>query len=497
MIPRFRPFRLAGFAALALVLAAGCKDGSGPEDATPIITQLNPATLLQWTENGLDLTVTGSGFREGAVVRLNGDGQYTTYVSPSQLVAQIPEFRTHEAQTFQVSVLNPGTGGEASAATVLAVEHRPPTLDGLTPLQHTQGDGPFALTVNGANFAQGAVVRWNGANRPTQFVTRWTLTAQIPASDLEQPGAVQVTVFNPAPGGGESAPQTFDVAVRPNPIPHVTNVTPEAVIIGSDTQIRLLGSGFMPGSQVMVGEARPTTVVVSPSELRFVLSASMADRTGNMTFSVANPPPGGGPSNNVIVRVENPAPTLSALLPAQVVIASEDLTVRLTGTGFNEESRVLVDGSFVDVVRRTGSTELEIVLPARDVDEVGALPIGVFNPGPGGGFSSTLTLSLVNGVPVLTSVSPSEMAASPFFINLPVRLTGSGFISGTVVRVNGDPRSTQYVSSTEVVAVLTKDDLDEPGTLTLVAVNPAPGGGPSAPATFTVTDPPPLPPAGP
>jgi hypothetical protein len=496
MIPTFRPFRLAGLVALALAVAAGCKDGSGSGEPTPAITHLNPATLLQWTENGLNLTVTGSGFRDGAVVRLNGDGLYTTYVSPSQLIAQIPEFLTHEARNFQVSVLNPGSEGKTSAAMALAVEHRGPTLDGLIPLQATQGDGGFLLTLHGQNFAQQAVVRWNGADRPTQFVTQWTLTAQIPASDLAQPGAAQITVFNPAPGGGQSAPRNFDVAVRPNPIPSVTEVSPQAVIVGTDTELTLRGTGFMPESYVMVDGATPITFV-SPTELRFVLRASVLTRTGNAAFFVVNPPPGGGPSNNAFVRVENPAPVLTALSPTQTVIAHQDLTVRLTGTGFSENSWVVVDGSNIDPVRRIGNTGLEIVLLARDVDEPGTLSIAVMSPGPGGGLSNALTLSLVNPAPVVLSVSPSEWQASPYTITLSVRLTGSGFIPGTVVRVNGAARSTEYVSDTELVALLLGDDVDEPGTLTLVAVNPAPGGGPSAPVTLTVTEAPPLPPPGP
>ena len=62
----------------------------------------------------------------------------------------------------------------------------------------------------------GSVVRWNGANRPTTFVSDTQLTAAIPAADIAAAGSASVTVLNPnaalsnaltftitqAPGGG-------------------------------------------------------------------------------------------------------------------------------------------------------------------------------------------------------------------------------------------------------------------------------------------------------
>jgi uncharacterized protein (TIGR03437 family) len=67
------------------------------------------------------------------------------------------------------------------------------------------------LTVNGSNFVNGAVVRWNGADRQTMFVNGTQLTAAIPASDIASAGTASVTVFNPAPGGGLSNALSFTI----------------------------------------------------------------------------------------------------------------------------------------------------------------------------------------------------------------------------------------------------------------------------------------------
>jgi YVTN family beta-propeller protein len=67
------------------------------------------------------------------------------------------------------------------------------------------------LLVNGQNFVASSVVRWNGNDRPTSFVTSSQLTAQISASDIGTIGTAAVTVFNPAPGGGSSNISTFTI----------------------------------------------------------------------------------------------------------------------------------------------------------------------------------------------------------------------------------------------------------------------------------------------
>src|SRR5215218_5080853 len=75
-----------------------------------------------------------------------------------------------------------------------------PTVSTLSPGGVMQGNGAFTLTVNGAGFVHGAVVRWNGSDRPTTFVAANQVTAAIAAADVAQVGTAQVRVFNPAPG---------------------------------------------------------------------------------------------------------------------------------------------------------------------------------------------------------------------------------------------------------------------------------------------------------
>jgi hypothetical protein len=78
--------------------------------------------------------------------------------------------------------------------------------------------GPlFTLTVNGSDFVNGSVVQWNGVGRTTSFVSANQLTATIPASDIAAIVPVNVTVFNPAPGGGLSNSLPFTIN-NPTPV---------------------------------------------------------------------------------------------------------------------------------------------------------------------------------------------------------------------------------------------------------------------------------------
>ena len=86
-----------------------------------------------------------------------------------------------------------------------------PTISSLSPDHATAGGSNFNLTVNGSNFISSSVVNWNNSAKQTTFVNSGQLTASISAGDIAAVGNVQVSVFNPAPGGGTSSSLTFSI----------------------------------------------------------------------------------------------------------------------------------------------------------------------------------------------------------------------------------------------------------------------------------------------
>jgi PKD repeat protein len=115
------------------------------------------------------------------------------------------------------------------------------TLTSISPASATAGGPAFTLTVNGTNFVSGSVVRWNGSDRNTTFVSTTQLTAAIPASDLSATGVATVAVFNPAPGGGESASLPFTIIPCSYTIAPASQAMPAAGGTGTVTVTAAIG----------------------------------------------------------------------------------------------------------------------------------------------------------------------------------------------------------------------------------------------------------------
>ena len=109
-----------------------------------------------------------------------------------------------------------------------------PSITSLSPSSVVAGSGGFTLTVNGTNFRSDSIVRWNGTALVTTFVSSIQLTAAVPGSDVAAIGSANVTVFNPPPGCGESAPFVFSITAPP---------AIAGAILGSDISTSQLGVG--------------------------------------------------------------------------------------------------------------------------------------------------------------------------------------------------------------------------------------------------------------
>jgi len=77
-----------------------------------------------------------------------------------------------------------------------------PAVAQLMPNAATAGSMGFTLTVNGSNFASGAVLYWDGSTRTTTMTVAGTqLTAMIAAADIATAGTIPVYVRNPGGTG--------------------------------------------------------------------------------------------------------------------------------------------------------------------------------------------------------------------------------------------------------------------------------------------------------
>ncbi len=101
-----------------------------------------------------------------------------------------------------------------SAVVLIENGMAPLTLSGIHPNMIAVNDAvDFTLTAFGMSFTEDSVVRWNGDDRPTTFVSQGELHAAISAANVSIIGTIPVTIYDPllAPGGYETPPRYFYV----------------------------------------------------------------------------------------------------------------------------------------------------------------------------------------------------------------------------------------------------------------------------------------------
>ena len=167
-------------------------------------------------------------FIASSQVLWNGEARLTTFVNSGELRAGITAADIAEVGQAQLSVTTPAPGGGTSASVAFQVDPKPnplPLVDSLDPAVTLEGGEAFTLRVVGSQFIESSQVRWNGEDRTTHFISSEELRSEISSLDISNDGQAQVTVFNPAPGGGVSDAQSFTIESRT--APEVSDVSVE------------------------------------------------------------------------------------------------------------------------------------------------------------------------------------------------------------------------------------------------------------------------------
>ena len=450
-----------------------------------------------------------------------------------------------------------------------------PVATSLSPSFTVRGGAALTLTVNGSRFIAGSVVRWNGANRPTTFVSSTQLQASIETADIATPGTANVTVFTPAPGGGTSTALTFTIrdapalAVSATSIPGgsaltvtLTNGTggsgdwfgfaPVSAANNSYVQFTYVGTGVTTRTWTVTAPATP-----GPYEFRLFANSGYTRLATSPTVTVLP-----GPS------------VISSLSPAGAPVGGAAFTLTVDGSGFTPGSIVRWNGAN-RVTTFVSTTRMRASIPAGDLTVIGTAQVTVFDPATGltsaarpfsiqtapvltvGATTITagtaVTVTLTNGIggsadwlafapttavnssyvqstfvgtgittrtwtvtapatpgpyefrlfadsvytrlatspsvtvlpgpPVISSLSPASAPVGGAAFTLTV--DGSGFTPGSVVRWNGANRVTTFVSTTRMRASIPAGDLAVIGTAQVTVFDPATGFT-SAARTFSI-----------
>ena len=461
--------------ATAGTLAVAVFDPTSGENSAPVVfTVNNPApalsTISPSTKIAGDapfvLTLNGTNFCSGSLARFNGLPRTTTFISSTQLSAQILAADVQSIGVFPITVVNPTPGGGTSSELDFTVNNPVPALTSMTPNNAVAGGGPFTLTVTGSNFVSGAVVRWNGANRPTTLINGTQATAQLTAADLTDGGTFNITITNPFPGGGTSGGLSFAIT---SPVPTLSTINPNSRTAGGGLfTLTVTGTNFVGNSVVRFnGSNRPTTFVNS-SQLTAQIAAADTTLAGSYPITVFSPTPGGGVTSGVNLAVNNPIPTVSTISPVSRMAGDPGFTLTVNGSNFNSSSTVRFGGSNRTTTLVSSSRLTAQITPA-DIATAGSYPITVFNAAPGGGTSNAVNLAVASPPVSIGSISPASRTAGG--ANFTLTLTGTNFTSGSVVQFNGTARVTTFISATQISAAILAADIALAGTYQITVSN--------------------------
>ncbi|HLJ44664.1 MAG TPA: hypothetical protein VKU01_01565 [Bryobacteraceae bacterium] len=244
-VPQPTSVALSGDGSIAIVGGASDISGAG---AVWIFTGSGGL----WIEQGSKLLGAGAAgvAGQGSAVSISGDGGTLLWGGPLD---------------------NAFTG----AAWIDTIVRPGPVVTGLSPSSTAAGGAGFTLTLNGANFAPGAVVKWNNAVLVTTFVSANQVTAAVPASLIASVGAAAVTVVNP--DQQVSGASSFSIAQPSFTVVCVPPALSFAYTIG----------GAAPGAQTCSITSTPSGLAVTANSSSGWVSTSLSSASTPTTLSVS------------------------------------------------------------------------------------------------------------------------------------------------------------------------------------------------------------------
>lgn len=183
---------------------------------------------------------------------------------------------------------------------------------------------------------------------------------------------------------------------------------------------------------------------------------------------------------------EAPAPEATSVTPDKAVVGGVGPSIVVVGNNFVQRSVVQLDGAPL-ATNFVSATELRATIPSSKLSAVGTLRLSVGTGPPGGGASKELTFEVQNPEPAFTALAPLSAQVGSGALTL--QITGRGFVRGAKVSFGATALTTTFTNDTQLEATLPANLLTNAGSFPVKVDNPAPGGGVSAPISFTVTHP--------
>ncbi|MBI4810349.1 MAG: T9SS type A sorting domain-containing protein [Ignavibacteriales bacterium] len=347
--------------------------GSIASGQIPVLNNISPSTV-EIGNDGLTMILNGENFLTTSIVRFNGSDLMTTFVSESELEASLTKSELSLIGTFEVVVANPSPNGGISAVKQFTVTGTSQQITSIYPTTKLYGTSNLSLAINGENFNQNTVVRFNGSNRSTRFVSTNSLIAELYPSDVFEVGVFSINVYNFGAGGGIS--NSIDISIV-YAQPLMSSISPSNKVVG-DTQFTMTvkGSGFAPVSKVYMNHHLLPTTFINQSTLLADVAANYMVEPFEHSVYVYTPSPGGGSSESKIFTVDSMALQITKISPPRLKVGSAGFLMKIEGVNFTPTTIGKFNGSY----RRTTFISEKLIyinILSDDIKHVGIYSISV------------------------------------------------------------------------------------------------------------------------
>ena len=319
---------------------------------------------------GTAIVITGQNFIDGAVVEIGGTpvGRVNV-VSPTELHVETPP---GTAGTKAVTVVN--SDGQAVTAPEEFTYNPAPTISSILPNAGAlEGGTPMLITGTGFLVSLVTTVTVGGIEASNiDPLSSTGIFVRTPPS--QTPGPKDVVVVN---RDGQTA--TLRAGFTYNPGPVIRAITPDDGKVAGGTKIVILGSGFLPGAEVGIGDAvrrtfLPARSVVVESPIRITaVTPELVGAPGPRDVVVQNP-------DRQVAVVENgfiynPPPEIRDIRPP-FGSTSGGARIVITGRGFLPGTQVVIGKRPAEEVDVRDDRTIEVITPRN---RSGFLDVRVIN----------------------------------------------------------------------------------------------------------------------
>ncbi len=472
-------------------------DGLLIEAPAPTITSVTPTSMTRG-EGPTLVTVTGADFENGGVISIEGVDLTvgaTEFIDGTTVRAPATVNSGAAFGARLVSFTQPTSlGGAVGFGGSLAVHAHAPTVTAISPNQLDQRTSG-TVTVTGTNFTTQGALSTSAAGVTFSNLTYLSETQVRADFDVpsDAPSGLHDVQFTQSSAAGSGTATLVDGLEILDTRVLVTSISPEDWLTGAaHFRVTVIGEHFNTGTAVSAsgtGVTIHSVTVVSSTQLTLDVSVASTAALSGRDLTITPGPDGPDPRTftNAITTV--PAdPTVVSFSHVALARGASSVAVTITGTNFRTGDALSASGTgvtfaSVSIVSPERVTALATVTSGATL---GARDLTISHATSAGGRSDTLAdgVEIISATPTITSASPSSIGragSGGATQTLPVRVTGTGFMTGAALSVskltgsglsvvNG---SELVVSSTLLTATLSIAGTATPGLWDAKVSNPS------------------------